>query len=83
MSQPSWGQTPPKRSQVPRPQGRPSRYQPTKNAVHADTPPVSVIGPQDLFEALGHLGTGPEILVLEVIALWPRYVAAQRHSSTG
>ncbi len=28
-------------------------------------------------------GTGPEIFVLEVIAAWPRYVAAQRHSSTG
>ena len=46
-------------------------------------PCFALLGAQDVFEALGHLWTGPEVFMLEVIATWPRYVAAQRDSSTG
>ena len=43
---------------------------------------ASLLGAQDVLQALRHLRTGPEIFMLEVIAAWPRYVAAQRDSST-
>ncbi|MEA2556304.1 MAG: hypothetical protein QOI60_1635 [Actinomycetota bacterium] len=44
---------------------------------------ASFLGAQDVFQPLRHLRTRTLVLVLEVIALWSRYIAAQRYSSNG